>query len=210
MLRTALFSVLLALAACGPTRIAQAGGTEVAPPVPEGMKEAVFAGGCFWCMEKPFDTLEGVISTTSGYIGGPEKNPTYEAVSSHATHHYEGLRVVYDPVKVDYERLLGVFWHNVDPTQSNGQFCDRGDQYRTAVFTSDPAEHALFESTKAKAAALLTAPIVTQVLPAQPFWVAEEYHQDFYNKDPAHYARYRTGCGRDARLKALWGELAGH
>ena len=199
----------LSLVACGGPRSAEAG-TELAPTIAEGQRAAVFAGGCFWCMEKPFDQLEGVISTTSGYTGGPEEHPTYEDVGHHRTGHYEALRVVYDPSKVSYERLLQVFWHNVDPTQADGQFCDKGDQYRTGIFTSDPAEAKLAEASKAAVAAELGKPIVTEILPEHPFWVAEAYHQDFYVKNPAHYTRYRTGCGRDARLKQLWGDAAGH
>ncbi len=202
----ALFSLVLALG-CGTPAAA---GTREAPPLDAGQREAVFAGGCFWCMEKPFDKIDGVISTTSGYTGGPEIAPTYDDVGHHRTGHYEALRVVYDPTKVDYARLLEVFWHNVDPTQANGQFCDRGDQYRTGIFTSDPEEKALAETSRTTAAAALEAPIVTEILPSAVFWVAEAYHQDFYKKNPAHYNRYRQGCGRDARLQQLWGDKAGH
>ncbi|HHO49332.1 MAG TPA: peptide-methionine (S)-S-oxide reductase [Deltaproteobacteria bacterium] len=185
-------------------------GTREAPPLEEGQREAIFAGGCFWCMEKPFDKIEGVISTTSGYTGGPERAPTYEDVGHHRTGHYEALRVVYDPAQVDYARLLEVFWHNVDPTQADGQFCDRGNQYRTGIFTSDPKEKELAAASKARVATELSAPIVTEILPATTFWVAEAYHQDFYKKNPDHYSRYRQGCGRDARLQQLWGDKAGH
>jgi len=200
---------VLALTACANPMDAAAG-TDAAPPLEEGQREAVFAGGCFWCMEKPFDKLPGVLSTTSGYTGGKETAPTYEAVSRHRTSHYEALRVVYDPNLVDYERLLQVFWHNVDPTQANGQFCDKGEQYRTGIFTSDKAEIAMAEKTRTEAAEQLAKPIVTEILPAATFWVAEDYHQDFYTKSPDHYSRYRLGCGRDARLKQLWGDAAGH
>ena len=199
------------LVACGATSSSTAAaGTEAAPPLEAGQAEAIFAGGCFWCMEKPFDKLDGVLSTTSGYTGGKELRPTYQEVSYHRTTHYEALRVVYDPQKVSYDRLLEVFWHNVDPTQADGQFCDRGEQYRTGIFTSDPAEIAQAEASKAEAAQVLGQAIVTEVLPAATFWVAEEYHQDFYKKSPAHYSRYRTGCGRDRRLEQLWGDSAGH
>jgi peptide-methionine (S)-S-oxide reductase len=196
------------LAGCG-SLTAQAG-TDPAPPLEEGQAEAIFAGGCFWCMEKPFDKLDGVISTTSGYTGGKEKSPTYEDVGYHRTSHYEALRVVYDPSKVTYDRLLEVFWHNVDPLDPKGQFCDKGDQYRTGIFTSDPEEKKKAEASKKKVAEQLGKPIVTEVLPAATFWVAEEYHQDFYVKNPDHYNRYRTGCGRDRRLQELWGDAAGH
>ena len=185
-------------------------GTVAAPPVAEGQRAAVFAGGCFWCMEKPFDKIEGVISTTSGYTGGPEASPTYEDVGYHRTGHYEALRVVYDPTKVDYDKLLTVFWHNVDPTQADGQFCDRGNQYRTGIFTSDPEERRLAEASKAAVAETLSQPIVTEILPAAVFWVAEDYHQNYYQTHPERYLRYRTGCGRDARLRQLWGDAAGH
>lgn len=207
-MRTFAVFTLAVIVGCGsPT--AQAG-TDPAPPLEPGQREAIFAGGCFWCMEKPFDKIEGVISTTSGYTGGPEQAPTYEDVGHHRTGHYEALRVVYDPGQVTYARLLEVFWHNVDPTQADGQFCDRGNQYRTGIFTSDPEEKKLAEASKAEIAAELPAPIVTEILPAAVFWVAEAYHQDFYKKNPAHYNRYRTGCGRDARLRQLWGDKAGH
>lgn len=187
-------------------------GTQAAPPLEAGQAEAIFAGGCFWCMEKPFDQLEGVISTTSGYTGGSELHPTYKQVAYHKTSHYEALRVVYDPDRVSYARLLEVFWHNVDPTQADGQFCDRGEQYRTAIFTTRPAEIAAAEASRQKAAQELQvrAEIVTPILPAGTFWVAEDYHQDFYQTNPSHYQRYRTGCGRDRRLSELWGEKAGH
>jgi len=196
------------LAACG-SLSAQAG-TEAAPPLEAGQAEAVFAGGCFWCMEKPFDKLEGVLSTTSGYTGGKEEHPTYEDVGYHRTTHYEALRVVYDPTKVSYDRLLEVFWHNVDPTDPRGQFCDKGDQYRTAIFTSDAGEKKLAEKSKKAVAKELGENVVTEILPEAVFWVAEDYHQDFYTKNPGHYSRYRTGCGRDARLEQLWGDKAGH
>ncbi|MEC7949088.1 MAG: peptide-methionine (S)-S-oxide reductase MsrA, partial [Myxococcota bacterium] len=181
-----------------------------APPPLKGQRAAVFAGGCFWCMEKPFDKLAGVVSTTSGYTGGRIPGPSYRQVSMHQTQHYEALRVVYDPGLVSYERLLEVFWHNVDPTQSNGQFCDKGDQYRTGIFTSDPVEVELARTSRDAAQKTLGKTIVTEILPAAPFWIAEEYHQDFYTKNPDHYARYRSGCGRDRRLAELWGDAAGH
>ncbi len=207
MFRT-LFSAMIAVS-CS-SSIDAVAGTSAAPPVQEGQAEAIFAGGCFWCMEKPFDVLDGVISTTSGYTGGSEKHPTYQQVSYHKTHHYEAIRVVYDPRKVDYGRLLEVFWHNVDPTDAGGQFCDRGDQYRTGIFTSDEGEIRKAEASKKKVAKEIGKRVTTEVLPKQTFWVAEEYHQDFYKKNPAHYTRYRVGCGRDARLRELWGDKAGH
>lgn len=200
--------VVAVLAGCGSTQAAA--GTDAAPPLEKGQAEAIFAGGCFWCMEKPFDKVEGVIRTTSGYTGGKEQHPTYEDVGYHRTSHYEALRVVYDPTKVDYAHLLEVFWHNVDPTQSNGQFCDKGEQYRTAIFTNDKEEKKAAQDAKKEVEKELGKPVVTEILPASTFWVAEEYHQDFYVKNPSHYSRYRLGCGRDARLQELWGDEAGH
>ena len=197
------------LVGCGSPSTATAG-TVAAPSLQEGQAEAVFAGGCFWCMEKPFDVIDGVISTTSGYTGGAETAPTYEEVAYHRTSHYEAMRVVYDPEKVSYAQLLSVFWHNVDPTQDSGQFCDKGDQYRTAIFTSDAGEIEVAKQSKIEAAAALSAEIVTPILPAAIFWEAEDYHQDFYKKNPTHYKRYRLGCGRDRRLSELWGADAGH
>lgn len=201
----------LALAACTPSgAAAQDPGTVAAPALAEGQAEAVFAGGCFWCMEKPFDVVPGVLSTTSGYTGGAELHPTYRQVANHGTSHYEALRVVYDPQVVSYAELLQVFWHNVDPTDARGQFCDKGDQYRTGVFTSVASERRQAEQSKAAAQVALGRPVVTEVLPAATFWVAEEYHQDFYKTNPTHYSRYRKGCGRDKRLGELWGDAAGH
>ncbi|MEE2751063.1 MAG: peptide-methionine (S)-S-oxide reductase MsrA [Myxococcota bacterium] len=184
--------------------------TQVAPPLKAGQAEAIFAGGCFWCMEGPFDKVDGVLSTASGYTGGPESGATYKQVSAGKTGHYEALRVVYDPSKVSYEKLLQTFWHNIDPTQSNGQFCDRGPHYRSAIFSSNPAETALAEESKNQIAAELKQEVVTEILSAGPFWLAEEYHQDFYKKNPSHYLRYRKGCGRDRRLEELWGTSTSH
>ena len=199
------------LAACHPSGAsAQDPGTLAAQPVEVGQAEAVFAGGCFWCMEKPFDLVDGVVSTTSGYTGGAEDAPTYRQVANHKTTHYEALRVVYDPAIVSYADLLQVFWHNVDPTDARGQFCDKGDQYRTGIFTSDAQERRLAEQSKVEAQVTLGKPVVTQVLPKATFWVAEDYHQDFYLKNPTHYSRYRQGCGRDRRLDQLWGDAAAH
>jgi len=176
------------------------------------LKEATFAGGCFWCMEGPFDKLEGVISTTSGYTGGGKKNPTYEEVSAGGTGHAESVRVVYDPARVSYERLLDVFWHNIDPLARERQFCDAGNQYRSAVFYHDEAQRLAAAASKStlEASGRLKGPIATQIVPAGEFWPAEEYHQDYYKKNPIRYKYYRGGCGRDARLKEIWGADAGH
>jgi len=181
-----------------------------AVPLAAATAHATFAGGCFWCMVEPFEKLPGVVSVTSGYTGGTKVNPTYEEVSSGSTGHAESIDVVYDPAKVSYERLLDVYWHNVDPLQAGGQFCDHGRQYRTAIFFHDDAqEKAALESRK-KVEAELHAAVVTEVLQAGPFYKAEEYHQDFYKKDPVRYHEYRNGCGRDARLRQLWGDKAIH
>lgn len=179
-------------------------------PAPRPAK-AVFAGGCFWCMEGPFEALPGVLTVSSGYSGGQEANPTYEQVSSGATGHAESVQVVYDPSKVTYEQLLEVFWHNVDPTQAGGQFCDRGRQYRTAIFTADESQRSAAEESKRRleASGKLSGRIVTEIVPAGRFYPAEEYHQDFYKKNPVRYQGYRRGCGRDARLRELWGAEAG-
>jgi peptide-methionine (S)-S-oxide reductase len=173
---------------------------------------ATFAGGCFWCMEPPFDKLDGVISTTSGYIGGIVVNPTYEKVSAGRTGHTEAVQVVYDPSKISYEKLLDVFWHNIDPTVRDRQFCDIGSQYRSGIFVHGPEQKRLALASKAQLEKTkpFRAPIVTEVVDATQFWPAEEYHQDYYLKNPVRYRYYRTGCGRDARLKELWGERAGH
>lgn len=169
---------------------------------------ATFAGGCFWCMEPPFDKIDGVLATTSGYIGGHKENPTYKEVSAGQTGHAEAIQVRYDPDRVPYEALLAIFWVNIDPTVKDRQFCDWGSQYRTGIFYHDEAQHqaalqflATLNKTKP-----FSEPIVTEIVSAGTFYPAEEYHQDFYKKNPEHYKRYRTGCGRDQRLKELWGE----
>ncbi len=208
--RTPAFAALLLALACGASKATApkdaTEGQPAAPPLKEGQAEAVFAGGCFWCVESEYDDLPGVISAESGYIGGKETGPTYESVSYGRTGHTEAVRVVYDPKKTDYATLLDVFWHNIDPTQSNGQFCDKGRQYRTGVFYVDPEQRKLAEATSKIVAERLGAPVVTEVTKAGTFWLAEEYHQDYHHKNSAHYQRYRLGCGRDRRLQQLWGE----
>jgi peptide-methionine (S)-S-oxide reductase len=167
---------------------------------------ATFAGGCFWCMEPPFDKLEGVISTTSGYTGGTKKNPTYEEVSSGVTGHAESVQVIWDPSKITYAKLLDVYWHNVDPLTSNAQFCDHGEQYRTAIFFHDPEQKRQAEASKAEVQKRFgDRKVVTEIVAASMFYPAEEYHQDYYEKNPIRYKFYRTSCGRDARLEDLWG-----
>jgi methionine-S-sulfoxide reductase len=170
------------------------------------LARATFAGGCFWCMEPPFDKLEGVVSTTSGYTGGQVENPSYEQVSDGGTGHLESVQVLYDPAKISYEKLLEVFWMNVDPTDAGGQFCDRGEQYQTAIFFHDEEQRRLAEESKQKLidSGRLQKPIVTPVRPATPFYPAEEYHQDYYKKNPIRYKFYRSGCGRDRVLEKLW------
>ena len=179
--------------------------------VPAGHAVATFAGGCFWCMEPPYDKLPGVSATVSGYMGGRTVNPTYQDVTSGTTGHAEVVQVVYDPKKVSYEKLLDVFWVNIDPTVKDRQFCDGGTQYRSAIFYHDEAQR---KAAEASLAALQKSkpfkePIVTPVQMAGPFYPAEDYHQDYYIKSPVRYNLYRTGCGRDARLKQLWGDKAG-
>ena len=178
------------------------------PATPAGTAKATFAGGCFWCMEHPFDVLPGVISTTSGYIGGQKVNPTYEEVSTGRTGHTEAVQVAYDPKKVTYEKLLDVFWRNIDPTVKNEQFCDHGSQYRSGIFYHDDEQRKLAEASKAALDRTkpFKQPIVTEITRATEFYPAEEYHQDFYIKNPLRYKYYRSGCGRDNRLKQLWGK----
>ncbi len=206
-LRTACCFLLLFLLFAAPTPSAGA----AAQSDGRTLKTAIFAGGCFWCMEPPFDKLDGVVSTTVGYTGGRTKNPTYEEVSAGGTGHAESVRIVYDPARVSYSRLLEVFWHNIDPTTPNRQFCDVGDQYRAAIFYSSETERILAEKSKQaiEKAGLIREPIVTEIAPAGPFYPAEEYHQDYYRKNPVRYKFYRLNCGRDRRLKDLWGDTAG-
>ncbi len=169
---------------------------------------AIFAGGCFWCMEPPYDKLDGVLSTTSGYIGGEVENPTYQQVSSGRSGHIEAVEIRYDPSRVSYAKLLEVFWRNIDPLAVNRQFCDSGPQYRSAIFPVDAGQRAQAEaSLKALAeSGRFDAPIATEILDATRFYPAEDYHQDYYLKNPVRYRYYRYGCGRDARLEALWGK----
>lgn len=166
---------------------------------------ATFAGGCFWSMEYPFDKLSGVISTTSGYTGGRTQNPTYEKVSGGGTGYAEAVQVTYDPNIVSYETLLDVFWHNIDPLATNRQFCDEGTQYRSAIFYATPEQQALADASKLNVHEEFDRPIATEIVAAGRFYPAEEYHQDYYAKNPARYKSYRVKCGRDQRLLQLWG-----
>lgn len=178
----------------------------------KNIETATFAGGCFWCMEPPFEKLDGVIRVTAGYTGGKTANPSYEEVSAGNTGHAESVRIEFDPSKITYSQLLQVFWHNIDPTALNRQFCDSGNQYRTAIFYQNEMQKKLaleskqtLEKTKP-----FPGPIVTEITPAGTFYPAEEYHQDYYRKNPIRYKYYRFSCGRDNRLRELWGNAAGH
>jgi len=175
---------------------------------PVRLEIATFAGGCFWCMEPPFDKLVGVVSTTSGYTGGHRDHPTYKQVSSGATGHIEAVEIVFDPDKVSYEQLLEVFWRNVDPTVRDRQFCDSGTPYQSHIFTHGEEQKRLAELSKARIQQEKTfkAPVITPITAAGPFWPAEDYHQDYYVKNPLRYKYYRYACGRDKRLQELWGE----
>jgi peptide-methionine (S)-S-oxide reductase len=195
-----LLGLLLVLAAAG---------AAAAQNAPEQPALATFAGGCFWCTEADFDHVPGVISTTSGYTGGTVANPTYYQVSAGGTGHAESVEVAYDPAKVSYEQLLDYYWHHIDPTVKDRQFCDVGDQYRTAIFVHDEEQRKLAEASKAKIEAELKVPVYTQIVPAGPFYKAEDYHQDYHLKNPLKYKFYRWNCGRDQRLQQIWGSHKG-
>ncbi len=189
-----LLGVALAATAAEPVAKAQATAT------------AIFAGGCFWCMEPPYDALPGVVATTSGYTGGHKVNPTYHEVSAGGTGHVEAVKIVFDPKQIGYEKLLEVFWRNVDPLDKGGQFCDRGSTYTTAIFYQDEEQKKLAEQSKAAIEKKLGKTIVTAIRPAATFYAAEDYHQDYYQKNPLRYKYYRYSCGRDQRLEELWGK----
>lgn len=177
---------------------------------PENLATATFAGGCFWCMEAPFDVLPGVTATVSGYTGGFKNNPSYEEVSAGTTGHAEAVQITYDSTKISYAQLLQVFWRNIDPLASNRQFCDSGSQYRSAIFYHNAEQQRLAVASKQQLenSGRFKQPIVTEIVAAAEFYPAEEYHQDFYKKNPLRYKAYRAGCGRDRRLQELWGEEA--
>jgi methionine-S-sulfoxide reductase len=203
----ALAAIALSAAAAG------AFAQQDSPTLPkDGQALATFAGGCFWCMEPPYDKLEGVLATTSGYTGGDKVDPSYQEVSAGGTGHAEAVQVTYDPAKVSYERLLEVFWRNVDPLDAGGQFCDRGSQYRTAIFVHDEEQRRLAEASKQalESSGRFQQPIVTEIVAAGAFYPAEDYHQDYYEKNPIRYKFYRWNCGRDQRLAQLWGEAPTH
>jgi peptide-methionine (S)-S-oxide reductase len=203
----ALAAVAIALAAAG--AVAQQDATTMPK---DGHALATFAGGCFWCMEPPYDKLDGVLATTSGYAGGDKTDPTYQEVSAGGTGHAEVVQITYDPAKVSYEALLEVFWRNIDPLDAGGQFCDRGDQYRTAIFVHDEEQRQLAEASKQALvdSGRFEQPIVTEIAAAGPFYPAEDYHQDYYEKNPLRYKFYRWNCGRDQRLAEVWGEQPTH
>lgn len=184
-------------------------GQDLQPPPPAGLQTAIFAGGCFWCMVHPFEVIDGVISTISGYTGGSVANPTYEQVSAGGTGHRESVEVFFDPKKVSYETLLDVYWRNIDPFDDKGQFCDKGNQYRSAIFVANDEQKLTAEASKRKFEELFDRPIATDIRYAGTFYRAEEYHQDYYKKNPLRYRFYRFSCGRDARLKQVWGDEAG-
>ncbi len=187
---------------------------DITPPVvtadgvtlTDARAEAIFAGGCFWCVESDFDKVTGVVETVSGYIGGELENPTYKQVSYTETGHHEAVKIVYDPNTVSYSELVEFFWRHIDPTDAGGQFCDRGTSYLSAIFPIDATQQEIAERSKAalETSGVLAAPIVTEIEPAGTFWRAEEYHQDYYLKNRIHYARYRRGCGRDRRIADVW------
>jgi peptide-methionine (S)-S-oxide reductase len=200
MRRSLIGSIAVSLLMMAPAMTGQqAGGTRY--------EKATFAGGCFWCMEPPFDELPGVISTTSGYTGGQTKNPTYEEVSAGHTGHAEAVEILYDPAKINYARLLDVFWKNIDPLTPNRQFCDAGPQYRAAIFYHDAEQKRLAEASKRalETSGRFQRPIVTEIAAAAPFFKAEEYHQDYYKKNPVRFNYYKFSCGRAQRLQEIWG-----
>jgi len=208
-----LIAGVLALAVLSGAGMSAQAQTEAAKPPPAGMAVATFAGGCFWCMEAAFDPVKGVVSTTSGYTGGHKANATYREVSTGTTGHAEAVRVVYDPKEVSYEKLLDTFWHNIDPVDPRGQFCDKGPEYRPEIFVHDEAQKQAAETSKTELekSGRFKQPIVVKITPAGPFYIAEDYHQDYYIKNPVRYKFYRYNCGRDARLQQVWGnESATH
>lgn len=200
----------LAIFALG-TNFAGASPRRAADPQPTVLqKVALFAGGCFWSMQKAFDGVAGVVSVTAGYAGGKASNPSYEQVETGATGHAESVKVIYDPDKITYEKLLDIYWHHIDPLTPNQAFCDRGPQYRSIIFYGDTAQKRAAEASKQAldASHRFPTPIVTAIEPVTPFYPAEEYHQQFYKKNPVRYEAYRIGCRRDERTRQLWGEVA--
>ncbi|GAB4237435.1 MAG: peptide-methionine (S)-S-oxide reductase MsrA [Deltaproteobacteria bacterium] len=211
-MRTVSLMMLLSLVAGAASAAGDGGRNQPMETTSNRLEKATFAGGCFWCMEAPFDKLPGVVSVTPGYTGGTVKNPTYRQVSDGGTGHTESVQILFDPSRIDYARLLDVYWRNTDPTVADRQFCDAGSQYRPAIFFH--SEEQRLAALKSKEALEKTKPfkepIVTEITKAGEFYPAEEYHQHYYKKNPIRYRFYRSGCGRDRRLKQLWGESAGH
>ncbi|MGF1459239.1 MAG: peptide-methionine (S)-S-oxide reductase MsrA [Leptolyngbyaceae cyanobacterium] len=202
------FAMSFTAPACAANHSSSDGALPVATTIAE-TTSAIFAGGCFWCMEKPFDELSGVTDTTSGYIGGTVENPTYEQVSNGGTGHFEAVKVTYNPSQVSYEKLLEVFWRNVDPVDDRGQFCDKGSQYRSAIFYQDSQQAAAARNSKeALAAEKFDQDIATEILPASDFYPAEDYHQNYYKTHSTRYKIYRFACGRDQRLEQIWGDTS--
>lgn len=189
--------------------LALAASTALTPHLANAATEsAIFAGGCFWCVEEAFDQVAGVVATTSGYTGGGSDNPTYRQVSSGGTGHFEAVKVDYDPAKVTYEQLLQTFWRNIDPLDPAGQFCDKGESYRSAVFVGADEERQLAEASLAAVAKQLDQPVATEILPEKAFYAAEPEHQDYYQRNAAQYKYYKYGCGRAQRLQEIWGDPA--
>jgi methionine-S-sulfoxide reductase len=203
MMNRKIIAIITAILFTGPGLMAQ-----TAPPATGKQAIATFAGGCFWCMESAFEHVEGVSSVVSGYTGGTKKDPTYEEVGSGSTGHAESIEVTFDPAKVSYEKLLETFWHNIDPTTLNAQFADHGTQYRTAIYYHTPEQKRLAEASKAALAksGKFSGPIVTEITAATKFYPAEDYHQDYYKKNPLRYKLYRSGSGREAFIQKTWGE----
>jgi len=177
-----------------------------AAQAPAKTETAIFAGGCFWCMEEAFEKVPGVASAVSGYTGGTVANPTYEQVGSHTTGHAEAVQVTYDPAKVTYQQLVDWYWHNIDPFDAKGQFCDKGSPYRSVIFTNGDAQKKIAEESKEELQNQLKEPIATKIEPAGPFYPAEDYHQDYYKKNSFRYQYYKFGCGRAQRLEQIWGK----
>ena len=205
-----LASALLCLGLHAAAQTASGAAAQTAAGATPASAKAIFAGGCFWCVESDFDHVPGVLATTSGYIGGSTANPTYEQVSAKRTGHAEAVEVVFDPAKVSYSQLVEHFWRTIDPTTRDRQFCDAGSPYRTAIFARDAEQLKIAQASKAALDKTkpFKEPIVTEIVMAGAFYPAEEYHQDFYKKNPIRYQYYRSSCGRDARLKQLWGAQA--
>jgi len=212
MKKSLLFLVLFALVGAVPSSAQNAAKKQPALPAKQKLEIATFAGGCFWCMQPPFDYAKGVVSTVVGYTGGKEKNPTYSEVSNRQTGHRESVQVTYDPAQISYDQLLDIFWKSFNPTQADGQFADIGPQYRAAIFFHNDEQKRIAEESKERLAksGKFKKPIVTEILPASTFWPAEEYHQKYYLKNPGEYNRYKVGSGRAGFLHSTWGDEVKH